>query len=70
MFGCVLDPLLLFGGGIEVLYRQRKVLMDGWMEFTIAPRTAVLLLTLRRQVSSTSPASLAPTHTLDSHGQI
>jgi HrpA-like RNA helicase len=43
-------PLLLFGGRIETVYAERRVVMDGWMRFTIAPQTAALLSALRRQI--------------------
>lgn len=42
--------LLLFGGEIKVNHRERSVVMDDWLPFACAPRTAVLIKQLREEL--------------------
>merc|ERR1719291_207287 len=43
--------LVLFGAEPQVLHAQHRVLIDGWIDIRISPRTAVLFKALRRQIS-------------------
>jgi HrpA-like RNA helicase len=44
--------LLLFGGEIVVLHPQKKVTIDGWMELSLAAKTGVMFIQLRKQIDS------------------
>ena len=42
--------LFLFGAEPQVLHAQHKVIIDGWIDLRISPRTAVLFKALRKQL--------------------
>jgi aspartyl-tRNA synthetase len=42
----------LFGGEIVVLHPQKKVTIDGWMELSLAAKTGVMFIQLRKQIDS------------------
>ena len=43
--------LFLFGAEPQVLHAQHRILIDGWIESRVSPRTAVLVKALRLQLS-------------------
>ena len=43
--------LILFGAEPQVLHAQHRVLIDGWIEMRVSPRSAVLFKALRHQLS-------------------
>ena len=42
--------LFLFGAEPQVLHAQHRILIDGWIDMRISPRTAVLFKGLRKQL--------------------
>ena len=43
-------PLLLFGGALKVHHAKQTITVDKWIEFSTAPRTAVLFAQLRGEL--------------------
>ena len=51
--------LFLFGAEPQILHAQHKVLIDGWIDLRISPRTAVLFKALRKQLLELMTARIA-----------
>lgn len=53
--------LILFGAEPQILHAQHRVLIDGWIELRISPRSAVLCKELRKALSTLMTQSFADT---------
>ena len=51
--------LFLFGAEPQILHAQHKVLIDGWIDLRMSPRTAVLFKALRKQLLELMAARIA-----------
>jgi HrpA-like RNA helicase len=57
---CFVHPfaLLLFGGAIEVRHAERKVILDDWIELSLAAKTGVIFVELRQHIDAMLEAAV------------
>jgi len=60
--------LMLFGAEPQILHTQHRVLIDGWIDLRMAPRTAVLCKALRQALSELMTQRIADTLGQDVNG--
>jgi HrpA-like RNA helicase len=57
---CFVHPfaLLLFGGALEVRHAERRVIVDNWIELSLAAKTGVIFAELRRHIDAMLEAAV------------